>query len=94
MALVFEWDDWKARENERKHGISFDEASSVFDDSLAKIFPDEDHSNGEEREIIVGHSVLDRLLVVSFAEPVRSRIRIISARRVTRREQTAYEEET
>jgi uncharacterized protein len=93
MALVFEWDDWKGRENERKHGISFDEASSVFDDSLAKIFPDEDHSNGEEREMIVGHSILDRLLVVSFTERVRSRIRIISARRATRREQTDYEEE-
>jgi uncharacterized protein len=93
MALVFEWDDWKGRENERKHGVSFDEASSVFDDSLAKIFPDEDHSNGEEREMIVGHSVLDRLLVVSFTERVRSRIRVISARRATRREQTAYEEE-
>jgi uncharacterized DUF497 family protein len=54
MPLVFEWDSRKARSNQRKHGISFDEACSVFDDAGATIFPDEDHSNGEELEIIVG----------------------------------------
>lgn len=66
MALVFEWDFRKAKANHRKHRVSFDEACTVFDDPLAKIFPDEDHSNREEREIIVGHSLLERLLVVRF----------------------------
>ena len=93
MALVFEWDSRKATTNQRKHKVSFDEASTVFSDPLAVIFSDEDHSNGEEREIIVGHSILDRLLLVSFAEPIKDRIRIISARNVTRKEQRQYEEE-
>jgi uncharacterized DUF497 family protein len=92
MPLVFEWDSRKAKRNLRKHGISFDEACTVFDDSLARIFPDEDHSNGEERELIIGHSILDRILVVSFTERSLDRIRIINARKATRREQRDYEE--
>ena len=92
MPLVFEWDARKAKANERKHGVSFDEASTVFDDPLARIFSDEDHSNGEQREIIVGHSILERLLLVSFTEPGTDRIRIVSARRATRKEQNDYEE--
>ena len=68
IPLVFEWDSHKAKNNLRKHGVSFDEVCTVFDDSLAVIFPDEGHSNGEEREIIVGYSILNRLLLVSFAE--------------------------
>jgi len=92
MPLVLEWDLKKARANQRKHRVSFDEASSVFDDPLARIFPDEDHSNGEQREIIVGHSILSRLLLVSFAERSRNRIRIVSARKATKREQREYEE--
>jgi uncharacterized DUF497 family protein len=92
MPLVFEWSPWKARENQRKHGVRFDEASSVFDDPLAKIFSDENHSNGEQREIILGYSILNRLLLVSFTERVRNRVRIISARQATRREQRDYEE--
>jgi uncharacterized protein len=59
---------------------------------LAKIFADEEHSDGEQREIIIGHSILDRVLLVSFTEPFPNRIRIISARRATRREQKEYEE--
>jgi uncharacterized DUF497 family protein len=66
MPLVFEWDARKARANQRKHRVSFDEACTVFDDLLARIFPDGDHSNGEQREIIVGRSILDRLLLVSL----------------------------
>jgi len=58
----------------------------------ATIFPDEDHSNGEEREIIVGYSILDRVLLVNFTERFRGRVRIISARKATRREQKEYEE--
>ncbi len=92
MPLVFEWDSRKAKRNLRKHGVSFDEACTVFDDSLARIFPDEDHSNGEERELIVGHSILDRMLVVGFTERSLDRIRIINARKATRREQKDYEE--
>jgi uncharacterized DUF497 family protein len=92
MPLAFEWDPRKAKGNLRKHGISFDEACTVFADSGAMIFPDEDHSNGEEREIIVGYSILDRVLLVSFTERSMDRIRIISARKATRREQTDYEE--
>jgi hypothetical protein len=92
MALVFEWDLRKARTNQQKHKVSFDEASSVFDDPLAITFLDEKHSNGEQREIIVGHSILERLLLVSFVERSRNRVRIISARKTTRREQKDYEE--
>jgi uncharacterized DUF497 family protein len=92
MALVFEWDSRKAKSNQRKHGVSFDEACTVFDDSRATIFQDRDHSNGEEREIIVGYSALDRVLLVSFTERARDRVRIISARKATRREQRDYEE--
>jgi uncharacterized DUF497 family protein len=90
--MVFEWDAPKAKVNQRKHGVSFDEARTVFDDPLAKIFPDQDHSDGEQREIIVGHSILDRLLLVSFAERARNQLRIISARKATRKEQRDYEE--
>lgn len=57
MDLVFEWDSQKAKRNLRKHGITFDEAITVFDDTLAAIFPDDDHSGSEDRAIIVG--VLD-----------------------------------
>ena len=64
--MSFEWDFRKAIANKQKHGVSFDEACSVFDDSLANIFPDPDHSPSENREIIVGHSVVRRLLVVVF----------------------------
>jgi uncharacterized DUF497 family protein len=64
----------------------------VFDDAGATIFPDEDHSNGEEREIIVGYSVLDRVLILIFIESSAERIRIISARKATRRERKDYEE--
>ena len=87
MPPVFEWDARKARANQRKHAISFDEACTVFDDPLARIFSDENHSNGEQREIILGHSILERLLLVSFVERGPDRIRIIGTRKATRREQ-------
>jgi uncharacterized DUF497 family protein len=92
MPLAFERDSRKAKSNLRKHGVSFDEACTVFEDSRATIFPDEDHSNGEEREIVVGYSILDRVLLVNFTERFRDRVRIISARKATRREQKDYEE--
>ena len=91
MALEFEWDDKKAIGNRSKHGVSFEEATTVFGDPLAAIFDDEAHSSDEPREIIVGHSNLERLLLVSFTERP-GRIRIISARRATKRERKDYEE--
>ena len=92
MPSVVEWDQHKARWNLRKHGVSFAEAASVFGDPLARIFADEDHSAEEQREIIIGHSAPDKLLLVCFVEPAEGRIRLISARRATKREQPDYEE--
>jgi uncharacterized protein len=89
--MEFEWDDTKAAINLRKHGISFEEAKTLFDNPLALIFDDEAHSIDERREIIIGHSQNSRLLLVSFTE--RSNvIRIISARLATRREREDYEQ--
>ena len=76
----------------RQHRVSFAEAVSVFSDPLARIFPDEEHSAEELREIIIGHSPAKRLLLVSFMESEMGRVRIISARRATREEQYDYEE--
>ena len=92
MPLVFEWDLRKAKSNLRKHRVSFDEACTVFDDPGAAIFPDEDHSNDEEREIVVGYSILERVLLVSFVERSADRVRIVSARKATRKERKGYEE--
>jgi uncharacterized protein len=92
MSVKFEWDDDKAKTNLKKHRISFDEASTVFADPLAKIFYDEGHSDEESREILVGHSVANRLLLVSFTERGQELIRIISARIATKNEGKAYEE--
>jgi hypothetical protein len=89
--MEFEWDPAKAAENLKKHGVSFDEAASVFGDPLALTFEDPDHSASEERLITFGESIQRRLLVVSHI-PRASRIRIISARRITRRERKIYEE--
>ena len=90
--LRFEWDKRKAARNLKKHGVTFDEASTLFSNPLACIFDDEDHSSYEPREIIVGHSVIDRPLVVSFIEKHDGVIRIISARLATRREKEDYEQ--
>ena len=92
MPYNFEWDEEKAKSNWIKHGVSFDEATTVFDDSLARIFDDELHSTDERREIIMGRSINNRLLVVCFTERPNERIRIINARLRTPKEQKAYEE--
>jgi hypothetical protein len=92
MSYRFEWDDNKARSNIIDHGVSFDEASTVFEDSLARIFDDEQHSKEERREIIIGHSVNNRMLLVCFTERPEEIIRIISARLPTPRERKDYEE--
>ena len=91
MSVGFEWDARKATLNLNKHRVSFDEASTVFNDPLAVIFDDLDHSLRERREIIVGHSITDRLLLVCFSERT-DMIRIFSARPLTRGERRDYEE--
>jgi uncharacterized protein len=92
MDTRFEWDHQKATSNLTKHSVSFEEASTVFDNPLAAIFDDKAHSADELREVIIGHSAQGRLLVVIFTERVERTIRIISARRATKREQHDYEE--
>ena len=92
MAKPFEWNTEKAAANETKHGVSFSEAATVFGDALAAIFDDPDHSSDELREIIVGYSSRERLLVVSFTEREEA-IRIISARKATPRERRNHEED-
>lgn len=91
MSLRFTWNPRKAAANRKKHGVSFEEALTVFSDQLARIFDDEAHSDEEQREIIVGHSVKQRLLLVCFTEG-QNRIRIFSARKATQRERQDYEE--
>ena len=89
--MKFDWDVRKAETKLRKHGVSFDEAGSVFLDSLAISGPDPDHSVGEQRFITFGMSSLGRLLAVSHTHTLGN-IRIISARRVARGERKLYEE--
>lgn len=93
MSLTFEWDPDKANANLRKHGVSFGEAGTVFQDALSVTVPDPDHSAEEDRFITVGHSTQGRALIV--AHTARAwRIRIISARQLTRAERREYEEES
>lgn len=99
MALGFEWDPAKAAANVAKHGVSFDEAATVFADPLSATVPDPDHSLGEARLIIFGMSARGRVLVVMHTErgtagTPDAAIRLISARLATRPERTAYEEGT
>ena len=89
--MHFEWDRKKASSNFGKHAISFEEARTVFSDPLARIFHDEAHSSDEKREIIIGHSILDRLVLVCFTEGTGI-IRIFSARQATPKERRDYEE--
>jgi len=92
MALDFEWDASKARVNAKKHGVTFAEGLSVFRDPLARVFDDPAHSEAERRELIIGHSADQRLLVVAFVERA-GRIRLISARPATTREREDYEQD-
>ncbi|HEY5866792.1 MAG TPA: BrnT family toxin [Candidatus Tectomicrobia bacterium] len=91
--LQFEWDDDKAASNLEKHGVSFEEATTVFRDPFALIFDDEAHTIEEQREIIIGHSTRNRLLLVCFTER-GARLRIFSARPATRKERQDYERHT
>jgi uncharacterized protein len=91
MSLEFEWNSSKADENLKSHGVGFDEALTVFADPVARILDDPDHSSDEAREIIIGYSQRQRLLLVSFTERV-PKVRIISARKATKRERQDYEQ--
>jgi len=91
--MEFEWDRKKAKYNLRKHGVSFEEASTVFDDVLAALYEDPDHAVHEKRFLMIGTSVRGRLLIIAFADR-NQRIRIISARMPTKHEKKLYEEES
>lgn len=91
MGLTFEWDEKKAKQNLKKHGVSFEEAAAVFGDPLSRTIADPLHSEDEDRFVILGESLGRRLVVAVFTESGEN-IRIISARRASRRERTDYEE--
>jgi len=90
VAYLFAWDPVKAVANIADHRVTFDEASTVFADPLALLMPDPDHSEDEDRYLLLGMSTQQRLLVVAFTDrPPRTRL--ISARRATPRERRRYE---
>lgn len=89
--MRFDWDENKAVSNLSKHGVSFEEAKTVFDDPLYIDFYDPAHSDEEDRYLIVGESSQRRLLIASYTER-ENLIRLISAREVTRSERKVYEE--
>ena len=91
--MEFEWDPKKARKNLRKHKVPFPEAATIFGDPLAVTVPDPDHSPEEHRNITIGTSNRLRLLIVSHVDR-GGRVRIISARTLTRSERQAYEEKS
>ena len=90
MPLTFEWDEKKADDNLRKHGVSFDEAKTVFNDPFSVTIHDPDHSRGEQRYIDIGLSSKGRLIVVSYTER-GEKIRIINSREATKKEEREYE---
>jgi len=89
--LEFIWDDNKNISNQKKHGISFEEAKSVFSDELARLVPDPEHSKGEERFILMGISKKFRVLTICHCEIDSDTIRIISARKADKKERKQYE---
>ena len=93
MALSFEWDRNKAKRNLAKHGVSFEESSTVFGDHRSLTIPDPVHSQVEERSVTIGASHRGKLVVVVHTER-GDNIRIISARVASRRERKFYEEST
>ena len=92
MDMVFEWDEEKAKRNEVKHGVTFGEAKTVFNDPFALTISDPDHSDEEDRWLDIGLSVEGKLLVVWYTER-GERIRIIGCRKTTRAEEKAYSHE-
>jgi uncharacterized protein len=91
MAFAFEWDPKKASANARKHGVTFDEATTAFGDPYGIIVDDPRHTQSEHRLAVLGFSQSNRLLAVMFTER-GDRLRLISARTATRRERRHYEE--
>ena len=89
--MQFEWNQDKANLNLKKHGVSFNEASTVFNDPLSVTFPDPDHSYGEERYVTIGLSSASRILIVPHTDRGDS-VRIISAPEATRNERRFYED--
>lgn len=89
--MEFEWNSDKATLNLEKHGVSFQEAATVFHDPLSVTFPDTDHSIAENRYVIIGLSRFEQLLIVAHIDR-EEKIRIISARKATRQEKRFYEE--
>jgi uncharacterized protein len=96
MNLIFEWDEKKARMNLQKHKVSFEEARTLFGDPLLLTFPDEYHSQSEERYVSIGNSSHDRVLIVVHTDRKETEdvltVRIISCRKATASERRAYEE--
>jgi len=96
MRLIFEWDDEKAQKNHRKHRVGFEEAKTIFSDPVLISFPDEYHSEDEQRLISVGASSQNRILLVVHTEILESSdtvvVRIISGRKATASERRVYEE--
>jgi len=92
MNMQFEWDEYKNRSNYKKHGVWFEEAQTTWIDPESVEFFDPEHSSNEDRFIRIGHSTRGRILLVVFCERAeRSTVRIISARKATAQEMSAYE---
>ncbi len=88
--MRFSWDPSKARANVRKHGVTFEEAATVFADPLALIVDDTVHT---DRSLIIGESIVQRILVAVFVEIADDETRLISARRATKHERRSYEQD-
>ncbi len=93
--MIFEWDEVKNTINKKKHGISFEEAQAVFEDELAILFDDPDHSEEEDRFLIIGMTDRTGVCIVSHCyRGEDERIRIISARKATKTEQDVYNDQS
>ncbi len=88
--ISFQWDENKNETNKRKHKLSFEEASEVFEDENAILFDDPDHSDEEERFLIIGMTALSKICIVSHCYRDDNVIRIISARKATKNEKNIY----
>jgi uncharacterized DUF497 family protein len=89
--LLFEWDPAKNALNLRKHGVSFEEAKTVFSDDFARLISDPEHSEEEERFILLGASIESNLLIVCHCIRDEESVRLISARKADKKEQRTYE---
>lgn len=90
--LLFEWDESKNASNQKKHGVSFDEAKTIFTDQFARLISDPENSDNEDRFILLGTSISSKLLVVCHCIRTDDNIRIISARKAEKHERTIYED--